>query len=169
MKCVRIILVITILFLVGCEYESPLTKEHTISIDSSILGVWGLDQEKEMPGPYERMLILKYSDTEYLIQAPMDKSSLVYFRGYPIKIGNVSCVQLEIIGTQDGPPPKDEKKLFLVVSYVLAKGELEVKLLNTKLVSNGLKDSEALRKAFLKHQGNKDLFIEPGKFRRIQE
>jgi len=169
MKCVRILLVITVLFVAGCKYYSPLTKEHTISIDSSVLGLWELvPLEKEKPDPDERMLILKYSDTEYLIQFPVEKSWM-YFRGYPIKIGNVSCVQLECIGFQEGPLPKDAKELFHVVSYVLANGELEVKLLNDDLVSDELKDSEALRTAFLKHQDNKDLFTEPGKYRRTKD
>ena len=169
MRCVQIFLFITVLFLAGC-YESPLTQEHTISIDSSVLGRWELVPEKgKEADPEERILILKYSDTEYLIQYPdYPSKSRLYYRGYPIKIGNVSCVQVEIIGSQDGPPDKDDKELFHVVSYVLAKGELEIKVLNTDLVSHRLKNSEALRKAFLKHQDNKDLFRDPGKFRRIK-
>ena len=168
MKCLQIPFVMTVLFLAGCEYEFPLTKEHTISIDASVLGLWEPVPEKgEEPDPDERMMILKYSDTQYLIHHPMGRGGL-YFRGYPIKIGNVSCVQVEIIGDEDGPLPKDAKEVFYVVSYVVANGELEVKSLNTKLVSDKLRNSEAMRRAFLEHQGNKDLFTDPAKFRRIK-
>ncbi|MDD5166232.1 MAG: hypothetical protein PHQ57_02440, partial [Candidatus Omnitrophica bacterium] len=76
---------------------------------------------------------------------------------------------LEVIGIKDGLPDKNEKRLFHVVSYSLIKGELEVKTLNTDLVSVELKSSEALKEAFLRNRDNKDLFINPDKFRRIKE
>jgi hypothetical protein len=169
MSCVQIVLVISVLFIVGCEFESPLTKEHTIAIDSSVLGLWELipEDEKE-PDPEERVLVLKYSHTEYMIHYPIGKKGM-YFRGYPIKIGSVPCVQLEFIGTPKGPPDRNQKQLFHVVSYALTRGELEIRTLNTTLVSDQLKDADALRKAFLTHQGNKYLFRDPGKFRKIQD
>jgi hypothetical protein len=169
MRCIQIVLVISVLFFVGCEYESPLTKEHTISIDSSVLGLWELVPEHgKEPDPDERLLVLKYSDTEYLIHYPVGKKGM-YFRGYPIKIGHVSCVQVEFIGAQNGPPDRDKRELFHVVSYALALGKLEIRILNTNLVSDELKDGKALRKALLKHQSNKDLFRDPGKFRKIKD
>ena len=169
MKVIVMLLVATVLFFVGCVYESPLTKEHTISIDSSVLGRWELiPDEGEKPDPDERMMILKFSDTEYLIHYPIGKDGL-YFRAYPIKIGNVSCVQLQAIGTEDGPPEKDVKELYHVASYVLANGRLEVRMLNTDLVDDNIKNSEALSEAFLKHQDDKGLFSDPGMFRRVKD
>ncbi len=174
-----VMLVLVALFLVGCEYayESPLTKEHSISVDSAILGLWehvpekGDDLDLNM-----RMLILKYSGTEYLIHFFAEKEEGgLYFRGYPIKIGNVPCVQIESIGQVFKPFDKDvtlgtnEWPIFDVMSYALANGELTIKELNKDLVDNELKGSEALRKSFLKHKDNKDLFIQPGKFRRIED
>jgi len=67
-----------------------------------------------------------------------------YFPGYPIKIGGVSCVQLQAIGTDDGPPKKDEKDLFHVVSHRLAGAGLEIKILNTELVDDDLKTTDPL-------------------------
>ena len=165
-----VMLVLVALFIVGCEYESPLTKEHSISVDFAVLGLWELVPEKENDSEEnQRMLILKYSGTEYLIYCFEGKDGM-YYRGYPIKIGNVPCVQIESIGTEKGPIDKDYKwPIFHVVSYALVNGELEIKLLNTDLVDNELKDSEALRKSFLKHKGNKDLFTYPGKYRRIED
>ena len=171
-------LVLVALFLVGCEYESPLTKEHSISVDSAVLGLWEFVPEKGKDSDQsQRMLILKYSDTEYLIYDFLEKGGKVgmYSRGYPIKIGNVPCVQIERIGTvsldKDVPIAleKSEWPIFDVVSYALANGELTIKILNTDLVDDELKDSEALRESFLKHKGNKDLFTDPGKFRRIED
>ena len=127
MKCKLALLTIAALLITGCEYESPLTKEHNIAVDSAVLGLWEAIPDKgEEPKQNERMMILKYSGTEYLIHYPVGKDG-VYFRGYPIKIGGVSCVQLQAIGTDDGPPEKDEKDLFHVVSHRLAGAELESK------------------------------------------
>jgi hypothetical protein len=172
-----VMLVLVALFLVGCEYESPLTKEHSISVDSAVLGLWEPVPEKGKDADQNvRILILKYSGTEYLIHffANGGEGGL-YLRGYPIKIGNVPCVQIENIGevsvslVKGLTLEKIDWPIFMVVSYALANGELTIKELNKDLVDNELKDSEALRKSFLKHKGNKDLFIRPDKFRRIED
>ena len=169
MKCIVTFLIVILLLFAGCLYEVPLPKEHTIPVDLSILGLWELlSGEGEELDLDKRMMILKFSDTEALIHYPIGEDGL-YFRAYAIKIGNMSCVQLQVIGNEDGPPEKDEKDLYHVASYVLAKGILEVKLLETNLVDADLKNSEALRAASLKHQDNKDLFIDPSRFRRVKD
>ncbi len=157
--------VLLALLLIGCEYDSPLTKEHSVSVDSAVLGLW--EEIHDEGGEPERMMILKYSTTEYLIHYPVGKDGF-YYRGYPIKIGGISCVQLQIIGTKDGPL-KGEKEAFLVVSYQLTDGKLEIKILNTDLVDDDLKTTEALVQEFLNHKDNKDLFINPGRFKRIKD
>ena len=169
MRCIAVLLIVTVLFLSGCEYETPFTKEHTISVDSSVLGLWEpLPDEGEESGPDERMMILKYSDTEYLIHYPPGGNDEAYYRGYRIKIGGISCVQLQAIGTEDGMPKKDIKDLFNVVSYELKKGILEIRTLNTDLVDDDLKTTEALVQAFLNHKNNKDLFTNPVRFKQIK-
>ena len=162
------LLVGAVLFLAGCKYESPLTQEHTIPVDSSLLGLWEIVPDgKEEPRNRERMMVLKYSDTEYLIHYPIEEGGM-YFRGYSIKIGDVSCVQLQLIGTGNGPLDKDQKALFHVASYQLVNGELEIKTLNTDLVDGDLKDAEALKSAFLKYRDNQELFTNPGRFKRMK-
>ena len=42
-------------------------------------------------------------------------------------------------------------------------------MINTDLVDDALESSEALRKAFLENQENEDLFMDPGKFRRVED
>ena len=170
MRCVPVLLIITVLFLAGCKYETPLTKEHAIAIDSSVLGVWEPQpEEREDSGANERMMILKYSDTEYLIHYPPGGNDEAYYRGYPIQIGGISCVQLQVIGIEDGIPKRDIKDLFHVVSYELKKGILEIRTLNTDLVSSNLKTSEALVQAFLNHKDNKDLFTNSARFKPIRD
>lgn len=166
MKNALMISTIVAWLLVGCEYESPLTKERSMAIDPAVLGLWEeKPDEGNKPKPDERMMILKYSDTEYLIHYPAGEDGM-YFRGYPIKIGGISCVQLHIIGAKNGPPKKEQRKIFHVVSFKLKNNGLEIRTLNTDLVNKDLKTAEELRKAFLKHKDNKDLFQNPGVFRK---
>ncbi len=169
MRVIVMLLVTAALLIAGCQYESPLTEEHTIAIDASALGLWEIiPEEGEKADPDYQMIILKYSDTEYLVHYPIGNDGL-YYRAYPIKIGKSSYIQIEIIGTEDGPYDEDKKEIYHVISYTLENGELEIKSLNTDLVDDDLKDMKALRTAFLKNQDNKDLFTDPGKFRRIKD
>ena len=67
-----------VLFLCGCEYEAPLTEKHNAPIDPAVLGLWetlpeNSDEEKE------RMMILKFSSTEYIIHYPVREHAM-YFR-----------------------------------------------------------------------------------------
>ncbi|MEE9369390.1 MAG: hypothetical protein V3V05_11100 [Pontiella sp.] len=66
---------------------------------------------------------------------------------------------------EEAPVPDDEGELFHVAAYEFKQGILEIGLLNTKLVDTGLKKSEALRKAFLKHADNEDLFKHHGSYK----
>lgn len=168
-KFILILLAGAVLFCAGCIYEAPLTDEHAIQVDSSVLGLWEyVPSENEKPGVPEQMMVLQYSDTEYLIHYPTGKGGM-YFRGYLIRIGEVPCVQLQLVGSGEGPVSEGEKKLFHIASYQLDTGELVVRTLNTELVDADLKEPAALMAAFLQHQGNRELFTDPGRFRKIQK
>jgi hypothetical protein len=170
MKCVIVLLIVTVLFLAGCKYEAPLTKEHAIPVDSSVLGLWEPQpDEREESGADDRMMILKYSDSEYLIHYPPGGNDETYYRGYPIQIGGILYVQLQVIGTEDGMPKGNIKDLFHVVSYELKNGILEIRTLNTDLVDSNLKTTEALVQAFLNHKDNKDLFTNSVRFKKIKD
>ena len=161
--------VLAVLLLAGCQYEFPLSAEHNISIASAVLGLWEpIADEGKGTKQNERLMILKFPDFEYLIHYPVGKDGL-YYRGYPIRIGDIPCVQLQVIGTKDGPPQEDEKKLFHVVSYQLADGKLVIKNLNAELVDDELKTRAGLVKSFLGHKDDEKLFINPDSFRRIAE
>ncbi len=149
----------------GCEYENPLTNEHNIPVDPAVLGLWETPPENGgTAGSSEKMLILKYSETEYLVHYPIGDEAF-YFRGYPIKIGNISCVQVQLIGDSNGDIKKEERK-YQVVSYRLSNYELEIKTLNTDLVDKKLKEINKLRKAFMKNIANKELFQNPVRFKK---
>ena len=168
MRLTAMSLVAGLIVVAGCVYESPLTAEHGLAVDPAVLGLWEpVPDEGDEPDQDARMMILKYSDTEYLVHYPTGKDGL-YFRAYSVKIGSVSCVQLQLIGTGGGPPKDDAKELFHVVQYRCENGRLEIKTLNSDVVDKGLKESSALQKALLTHKDNKDLFTDPGTFRRVK-
>ncbi|VGO15844.1 hypothetical protein PDESU_04431 [Pontiella desulfatans] len=157
-----------VVLIAGCEYEEPLVKEHTIAIDQALIGLWepvprkGVHEDED-----DRMMVLRYSGTEYLIHHPMGQNS-IYYRGYPIKLGGVACVQLEAIGTGEGDVEEaDKNHLFHVARYAITNGVLDVRLLNEDVVSNNLKTTEELRKVFIENSGNIELFDDdPGLFRK---
>jgi hypothetical protein len=169
MKAYRWILISVLLVSAGCQYDSPLTGEHSIPIDPTLLGVW-----EEMPDEGDslpeapRMIILKFSETEYLVHYPVGKDG-GYYRAYSFSLGGVDGVQLEVVGSENGPIDSTEEDIFLVASYAMINGELEVKLLNEELVDDVLTGSAAIREAFLKNKDSKDLFTDPGKFRRVEK
>ena len=103
------------------------------------------------------MLILRYSDTEYIVRQPAGDDGL-YYRAYPIRPSGVKWMQLEALGTGNGPIIEDDFDPFLVASYRLEGGQLEVQTLNTKVVGKKSKTTEALREAFLEKKDAADLF-----------
>ena len=162
-----VIAVALVLSFAGCQYLAPLTEEHTIAIDPAVIGLWEeVPEGDKPPDPDGRMLILKYSDTEYLVHYPTRKDEM-YYRAYPVKVNGIPCVQIQLIGTADGNVDKGERK-YQVAIYTISKGELEIKTLNTNLVDKDLQDTASIKQAFLKNKDNKDLFTNPGKFKRVK-
>lgn len=157
-----------VLLLAGCEYVVPLTERHSIPVDEGVLGLWEPipdDEGKEVDAG-DRMMILQYSRTEYLVHYPIGKNG-IYYRAYPVKLGGIACVQLQVLGTEDGPFGADEKDLYCVASYRIIEGALEIKTLNTDLVDDDLTSGRALRKAFLEQKDNEALFRNPARFKKI--
>ena len=159
-------LVVLLLCVAGCEYEDPLSEKQNIPIDQALLGLWEPVPEKNEPKPSgEWIVALKYSDTEYIIHYQTGSESM-YFRAYPLKIGDISCVQLQLIGNASGPPAKTDPA-YQVASVRLTGNEVTIRMMNTSVLGHDLA-GPALREAFLKNSKNTDLFREPVKFRRVK-
>ena len=168
MKLKNIFMVALFFLIAGCEYETFLTDEHKIPVDKTVLGLWEAVPEKGgVSDPKERLMVLKYTDTEYLVHYPTGDEGF-YFRGYPIRIGGISCVQIRLIGDSNGDIKTGDRK-YHVVSYQFVNGELGIKTLNTDLVDNNLKDRNKLKKAFLMNKNKGELFINPVRFRKAVE
>jgi hypothetical protein len=163
MKTIPVVL-LAVLLVTGCRYAAPLSAAHDLPIDPAALGCWEPARDASAgTDDGERLLILRFSPTEYLIHhdAPADAR---YYRAYPIEVGGVACVQLQVIGTPAGPPEEGAKP-YDVVSYALDAGDLVIRQLNTDLIDEGLR-GEALRAAFLAHKDHPDLFRDPVRFQR---
>jgi hypothetical protein len=166
MRALTPVLALVLVLLSGCVYKAPVTTTHTIPVDPAVLGVWQAVPEpgKDLDAD-ERMLVLKYSDTEYMVRYPSGKDAM-FFRGYPIKLGNLRCVQIQLLGEKD-QPVNDEDRKYQVVAYKLADGVLELRTLNADLISDRLATSADLLKAIKANIANPDLFKDPGKFKKV--
>ncbi|MDP3283424.1 MAG: hypothetical protein Q8M56_03240 [Desulfobacterales bacterium] len=162
----KIIFMVALMFVIaGCEYETSLTDEHKIPVDKAVLGLWdAVPENGGVSDPKERLMVLKYTDTEYLVHYPAGDEGF-YFRGYPIRIGGISCVQIRLIGDSNGDIKTGDRK-YQVVSYQFVSGELEVKTLNTDMVDKKIIDRNKLNTVFLKNKNKGELFRNPARFRK---
>jgi hypothetical protein len=166
MKIIWPVIVLMLLVIAGCEYQEPLSEKQGILIEESALGLWQAEPEKKESVSKDYLIALRISPTEYLVHYNEGSMSM-YFRAYPIKVGNVSCLQLQLIGTSSGPAPKNEPQ-YHVALYQINGDELSIRMMNTNIVDSKL-GSAAMREAFLKNQADEKLFREPGKFRRVKK
>lgn len=146
----------------GCIYDAPLESDHAVPVDPAVLGTWQSADPEETEK--ETMVILPFSETEYLVHYPADPEDGMYFRAYAINVAGVACVQLELLGSHKGRETGNTR--FQVVTYRLADGQLEIRILNENLVGSDLSGRAALRDAFTKHASDPELFTNPGTFKR---
>jgi hypothetical protein len=163
-KMIKAIGAAALLCIVGCEYEAPLTEEHTLPIDTRFVGLWSsVPNPKAKDQDVERAAIVRFSPTEYVIDYPEQESGL-YYRAYPIKVGGVDCVQLKaLIHSSEG---ECDDAHYHVAKFEFIEGYFVVSLLNTKVVSTDLKTTEELSQSFIEHADHPELFKPFKKFQR---
>lgn len=169
MKTTAFLLAVSALLFTGCRFKAPLVKETTLPIDPAVIGLWEpVPEDGKDPEADKRMLVLKFSDTEYIVRQPVGEG-VIHYRAYPIELGGVRCVQLEAIGDGKGPLGGDAEITtpFQVVSYQVKDGKLVVSMLSEELFPDKLKTTEALQEAFLKHKDREDLFGEAKEYRKV--
>jgi len=161
---VAMLLLAVVLLTAGCPYHVPLTEEHTLLIDQELFGAWieSEDPEKDKDKQTE-LIIMPFSETEYVLCYHSNLNGTLYLRGYPINMGGVSCVQLQLIGPVNFNPAEpysadNKSNHYGVATYEIKGGTLEVRLLNKKVVSDKITTSEALQEAFLANIDNERLF-----------
>lgn len=166
MRTLLPVLALALVLCGGCVYEVPVTPDHAIPVDPAMVGLWqAVPEPGQAEAPDERMLVLQYSETEYAIRYPSGKDAM-YFRGYPIKVGNLRCVQVQLIGAEDRPV-KDGDRKYQVVTCQLADGVLEVRTLNPDVISKAATTSADLARAIRANLADPALFKDPGRFRKV--
>jgi len=166
MSFTKTLIVMGFLLISACDYQVPLSASNIIPIDNGALGIWQLVNEKEEPAEADVVTILRFSDTEYLLQHRSNGFS-IYFRAYLIDVVDRVLLQAEVIGSEEGPPKESYKELFSVIAYTIEGDELTFSSLNTELIDTGISSSEVLRDAFIKEKDNPDLFTDQTRFKRV--
>ena len=149
--------------LTSCVFESPFETEAKIPVDSALLGRWE-EVHGNQKRTVERMLVLQHSANEYLVHYPEGEKGM-YFRAFAVDLAGQRCVQIQLIGTADGPV-KPENRKYHLLKVELKKDELEIRTIKSEILGKGLKGTDALRDAFAKHKDHADLFGDPVSFRR---
>jgi len=167
MNFTKALMIICIMFTSACDYDVPLSAENTIPIEELGLGLWLEVHEEETMGKPTFLNIMRYSDKEYLVHYYQGTASF-FFRAYLIKVSDRVMLQIQIIGTENGPVSTSEKDLFTVISYTIEGDELTFSQLNTKLIDTEISNSEELRDAFIKQNDNPELFTDLSKFKRVE-
>ena len=154
------------LLLTACTYDAPLAPEAILPIDRALLGTWEvLPNEGDEPSA-ETVVVREDGENRYKIEH-RDGDSVIYFDAWPGEIEGVRFLQLEVTGDDDGPAEPGEPDLYSVIDYRFDGDDIIMRSLNTEFVDHELGDTAALREAFIKHRDNPELFIEPGRLRRL--
>lgn len=151
----------------GCEYNVPLVDEATVAIDPTLVGVWEpVREQDEEAKSEEKLVILSFSKTEYMIIHPTGKDEM-YFRVYPVTIDGLKLVQLQWLGYQQHAL-KGTEKPYQLCRYRLDQDILTIQVLNGKVLDREAETSEALRQSLLENKSNPELFQDPGRFRKLK-
>lgn len=150
----------------GCNYEAPLVEcRASTPVDDALLGLWhAVPAEGGEQAAPQVALVQKFTDKAYLIQYPVQTKDSLYFRGYCVEIAGKPYLQIQLIGTEKGPVKEADRKYDLV-RYAIAGDEMEMRLLNTKVVPK-TGGADTMMKAFLKNKANPGLFGEVFRFKR---
>lgn len=163
------IVAIVAIVIAGCVHHAPLSTEHALPIDPELLGLWERVPAESKGDPAEdMMMILRWSDTEYVVQYPRSEKG-DYFRAYPVEIGGRRVVQAQSLGSAWGEIHEGDRVAFPVLSYRIVEGILAVSTLNPRVVDEHIPDSDTLREAFLANINRQDLFEPPAHFRRAED
>ena len=150
----------------SCVFEEPFEATARLPVDDALTGVWeeALDDPGRDPN---RLLVLKHSENEYVVQYPVGPKAM-FFRAYAVELDGSRLVQIQLIGTADGPVKAADRKYHLLRAE--AGGEaLSLRIIRPEVLGKNLKGSEALREAFAAHKNDAGLFDDPLKFRRVKK
>ena len=149
----------------SCVFEEPFGAGAEIAVEPKLLGRWeevaaGADAQPE------RMLVLQHSANEYVVEYPVGAKAMV-FRAYAVELEGARYIQVQLLGTAEGPAKPEDRKYHLL--KVSVDGDaLEMRTLEPDVLGKVRRDSARLKAAFAAHKDDPKLFGEPVKFRRIK-
>lgn len=157
--------VISVVCLSSCVFEEPFGARAQIAVEAKLLGRWEEVAAKSDAQP-ERMLVLQHSANEYVVEYPVGDKAMV-FRAYAVELEGARYIQVQLIGTAEGPAKPEDRKYHLL--KVSVDGDaLEMRTLEPDVLGKDRRDSARLKAAFAAHKDDPKLFGEAVKFRRIK-
>lgn len=161
-KTVFLLLGLAFVLANGCVYDQPVAGP-ALPLDNAFLGKW-----RSLGNKPEELLALKFSDKEYIVEYPQGEDGML-FRAYPVEVGKLKLVQLQLLGSAKGPV-KDADRKFHLCSCAVVGDRLELRMVSQAVVDGKkLKTSEAIRAAVIANEDNPGLFESPEVFAKLPE
>lgn len=161
----KTMLFVICLVFAGCDYTVPLVNTPTIDIDRSAIGLW---QRAKDDGQIERLLVLPFSEKEYMVSFPASSKDSMFARGCLWQGAGVTLVQVDWFGTARAKLAEDNRT-FQFASYSLEKDAIRIRLLNTDVVNKNITSSEELVKAIKNNTTNPNLFRDEMVFKKVKK
>jgi hypothetical protein len=150
----KLLILLAVVLLAGCDYTVPLVTTPDINIDKSILGLW---QTKEDDGKIEQLLVLALDDHEYLVSYPSGAKDAMFARASLCHTDGKTLVQLKWLGSVDGTP-MDDNRVYEFFSYSVSGDKLTARVLNSDVVNKDAASTKELEKAIAANRDNPELF-----------
>jgi hypothetical protein len=150
------VLALTCGLLVGCDFSVPAMKTAVLPIDTAVVGAWQRPGRKGVP---EKLLVLPFSDKEYLVAYPAGNPDAMFAKAMLCQVGDLQLVQLQWVGTGAGRTP-DDPKVFQLAAYTVKDGTLTVRLVNPDALGAAVSSPEDLVKAVVAQAANPALYRE---------
>ena len=149
--------------LMGCEYTVPLFSTPQQKIDPALVGQWS----RTLPsGETEAVLVLPWSDQEYLVAFPANKPETMYARATLTPVAGLPLIQLHWIGTAQAKLPTDAR-VYQFATFSRQGDQITLRLLNSARINTAIATSAALIQAITQNKEAPDLFREPMCFSRV--
>ena len=158
----RLLMLVGLLALAACQYDTPLTKGPGLPVDSKLAGSWDAMSGEQNP---ERLVILPLDANEYLVEYPAGADAM-YFRAITLTNAVGNLAQLKLLGSRKGAAKSDTPP-YQIMSWKLAGDTLTLAVLNEKAVGGKHATPEAFAKAIAEHSDDAALFNEPASFKRV--
>jgi hypothetical protein len=155
----------SLLLLNSCVFESPFETQAKIPVNPALLGRW-----ESVPGgdgqASERMLVLQHSPNEYAVEYPVGEKAM-FFRAFAVELAGGSFIQIQLIGTAEGPVKPEDRKFHLLKVSATADA-MEMRTIDPDVLGKDHGDPAQMKAAFNEHKDDPKLFEDPEKFRKIR-